>query len=73
MSKEELNNFLHATDHSLALRREVRSCEGTSELVKVASKYGFKITNNDLKEDHLAERIEAWFEESVISPINKTY
>ncbi|MGB1417563.1 MAG: Nif11-like leader peptide family natural product precursor, partial [Synechococcus sp.] len=49
MSRESLNDFLHAVDHSSSLRRDVRLCTTSRDLTQLARRYGFVITDHDLQ------------------------
>ena len=70
MSRDDLNNFIHAVEHSFSLRKAIRNCkENQEEILKVAKDHGFKITIKDLQEDSKAEKINSWFKASKIDPI----
>jgi predicted ribosomally synthesized peptide with nif11-like leader len=70
MSRESLNNFVHAAKHSFSLRQKLKDCkEDPHNILKLAKSYGFSITRKDLAEDEEAERIEGWFKASLISPL----
>ncbi len=72
MSREHLNNFLHAVEHSSSLREAIGNCkENEKKILKVAEDYGFIITSNDLKEESKAEQINKWFTSSKINPLRK--
>ena len=69
MSRESLNDFLHAVDHSSRLRRDVRLCTTSRDLTQLARRYGFVITDHDLQLDKQTCRLQAWFDRSRINPI----
>ena len=72
MSREDLNNFIYAAQHSFSLRKKLKECqEDPSIIIELAKSYGFPITLNDLAEDDEAERIKKWFQTSIISPLKK--
>ncbi len=72
MSREEFQDFIHAVEHSLSLREEINKALGDETLIiKLANKYGFKVTIKDLEEDSSAESVNAWFQASKINPIKK--
>ena len=72
MSRNDLNNFLHAAEHSLSLREAIDNCnENAKKILQVAKEYGFNITLNDLQEDSRAEEINKWFTSSKINPLRK--
>ena len=64
MSSEEFSNFIYAIEHSLELRKEVKTCIDNNSLVNMASKYGFKINHKDLEENSIEQKISKWFETS---------
>ena len=68
MSREQLNDFLHAAEHSLNLRKKLERCNSFTQIIQLASEYGFTITNRDIAEDEEAEKANTWFRESEISP-----
>jgi len=72
MSRQDVLDFLHAAEHSAALRRELNQCSDQQSLLEVARRYGFAIKPEDLQNDSESERIEKWFETSKISPVRKT-
>ncbi|WP_392349984.1 Nif11-like leader peptide family natural product precursor [Parasynechococcus sp.] len=69
MSREGLNDFLHSIDHSSRLRRDVRLCEDSRDLMDVAQRYGFAITEQDLQLDEQNCRLQTWFDNSQINAI----
>ncbi|MGB1621401.1 MAG: Nif11-like leader peptide family natural product precursor [Synechococcus sp.] len=69
MSREGLNDFLHAVDHSSTLRRDVRRCSNSRDLTELAQRYGFAITEHDLQLDEQNCRLQAWFDQSRINAI----
>ena len=72
MSREDLKSFLHAVNHSSALRRSLKeSCNKDLEIIQLAKEYGFNITTKDLEDDMKFEVIRLWFKSSVIEPIKK--
>ena len=68
MSREGLSDFIHASEHSASLRRELAKCNNNESLIKLAHCYGFLITQEDLKREDELSKIEAWFRTSKISP-----
>ena len=69
MSRKDLNDFVHAAEHSSALRRELKRCNNhNSKIISLAKGYGFEITNKDLEEDSKAEEINKWFRSSQVYP-----
>tara|TARA_B100000029_G_C17477559_1_gene924330 strand:- start:336 stop:566 length:231 start_codon:yes stop_codon:yes gene_type:complete len=75
MSREDLTNFLHAVNHSSSLRKEISDCKSQKNVIDIAQRYGFFITNQDLHEDGNAAKINNWFKDSRINPIrsNNSY
>lgn len=72
MSREDLNNFIHAAKHSSSLRDKLRHCQNRKSILELAKIYGFSITIKDLAQDKEAEEIENWFKISKISPVRKS-
>ncbi|ABX09003.1 Nif11-like leader peptide family natural product precursor [Prochlorococcus marinus] len=72
MSKEELSNFLYAAEHSYLLRRELKDCQSDSMILALSKKYGYKLSQNDLIENKVSDRIEEWFIKSRIKPIKSS-
>ncbi len=73
MSHEELNDFIHAAERSLALRKELKDCNNYQMILDLAKKLGFNISLYDLQDDIKDERIREWFESSKINPIKNPY
>ena len=71
MSFDELSNFIYAIEHSLSLRKEIRSCKSNKMIVSLANRYGYRISENDLIDNSLEQRIDEWFNDSKIRPIKK--
>ena len=71
MSREALNDFLHAVDHSCQLRRDVNQCSSDQALTELAKRYGFVITEQDLQMEDINSRLQAWFNSSQIKSIRK--
>ena len=69
MSREELSNFIYAVEHSFLLRAELRKSLEDQNILNIAKKYGYKITDSDLEESPIKERIGQWFGQSKINPI----
>lgn len=72
MSREELKNFVTAAERSQIIKRELLGHENFEEIVSIANKYGFKITEQDFKEDTISALTEEWFTKTKIFPIKKT-
>ena len=68
MSREDLNNFIHAVNHSQSLRKRLKECTNKEKLLKLAAEYGFHLTDKDFAEDKDAEKISNWFNQSEINP-----
>lgn len=66
MSRQALHDFVHAVEHSAALRRDCHLVENTEELIALARRYGFAISAKDLDEDERSVAMEAWFHASWI-------
>ena len=71
MSREDFHNFIHAVEHSSSLREKLRLCITQKDVLEIAAKYGFTITNKDLQEDKEAEKIDNHFKTNKISPIRR--
>ncbi len=70
MSRENFNNFIYAAEHSFSLRKKLKECkDNPHNIVELAKSYGFAITLKDFAEDGEAERIQEWFQTSMISPL----
>mgnify|MGYP001369509875 CR=1 FL=1 len=69
MSREELSNFINAAERKPLIREELSKAKDIEEIILLANKYGFKITEFDFKKELLSEIIENWFEESQIPPL----
>lgn len=66
MSRKALKDFVHAVEHSAALRRELHAISATSDLLELAHRWGFSINQQDLDEDERCGALEDWFEASRI-------
>ncbi|KGG12276.1 MULTISPECIES: Nif11-like leader peptide family natural product precursor [Prochlorococcus] len=73
MSKEELSDFIYASRRNLSLRTKLMGCRDKEGLLTLASKYGFKINYNDLREDLTSERINEWHLQSKIKPLKNSF
>ena len=71
MSRENLVNFIKATEYSLPLRKELSKLNTPDQLINLARKYGFIFNHRDIEEEDQCSNIEKWFKESEISPIKK--
>ena len=69
MSNEELSNFIYAVEHSYLLRQELKTCDNDMMILALSKKYGYKLSQSDLLENQISERIEKWFNTSRIKPI----
>ncbi len=67
MTRESLTRFIHAVEHSSSLRRELSKCKDLQKVLEVANNYGFRVSNQDLKEDALASKVEKSFEINKLS------
>ena len=71
MSQDELSNFLYSLEHSFSLRSELKECQNDKMIIKMANKYGFKLSQEDLLENLERERIKLWFKKSHLNQINQ--
>ena len=71
MARQDLLNFINAVERSPLLRKELNTCKNEEGLIKLANKYGFKISLFDIENESKAIEIEQWFKESQIAPISK--
>ena len=69
MSREEPSNFINAAERKPLIREELSKAKDIEEIILLANKYGFKITEFDFKKELLSEIIENGFEESQIPPL----
>ena len=69
MSREALNDFLHAVEHSGSLRRNVNQCSSEKSLALLALNYGFVITEEDLQMEDVNSSLQHWFNNSHIKSI----
>ena len=67
MTRESLSRFIHAAEHSSSLRRELSKCKDFQKVLEIANNYGFRVSNQDLKEDALASKTEKTFEINKLS------
>ncbi|MEC7738547.1 MAG: Nif11-like leader peptide family natural product precursor, partial [Cyanobacteriota bacterium] len=49
MTREGLSDFLHAAEHSLAFRDQLKNCSNDQELIDLAKAYGFAVKLCDLQ------------------------
>ena len=71
MTREGLSDLLHAAEHSLTLRGQLKNCSNGQELIDLAKDYGFPVKLCDLQNEAESQQIEDWFRKSRISPIRK--
>ena len=66
MSRQALQDFLRAIEHHQGLRLEARACNTDQELITLAHRHGFPVTDRDLHGDHRDSAIGRWFDSSQI-------
>lgn len=66
MSRRALKDFVHAVEHSAALRHELQTLSASGDLLELAHRWGFSINQQDLDEDERCGALEDWFEASRI-------
>ena len=73
MSRQQMQDFIIASERSPSLRRDLKKCSSFNALIKTAREYGFFISKSDIEDDieAIPNRIRSWFELSSISPIKK--
>ena len=71
MSREDLANFIHASEHSSSLRSELKKCTKISDIFELARIYGFIITAKDLEREENLAKMDHWFSISKISTFQK--
>ena len=69
MSREEFRNFLRTVEHNVLVKEKLLKCKTSKDLIIVAKKYGYSITEEDLNYDETATKFELWFKESSINPL----
>jgi len=68
MSREGLKNFVHAVEHSAALRKEVTHATAPQDLIAIATTHGFAVCEQDLKDDLICSDLQSWFDRTWIHP-----
>tara|TARA_Y100001968_G_scaffold25524_1_gene19983 strand:- start:7768 stop:7989 length:222 start_codon:yes stop_codon:yes gene_type:complete len=71
MTRENLKSFITAAERKISIRSELKNINQLNELIKIASKYGFKITEKDIQEANSLDHIQDWFNKSRIYPLRK--
>tara|TARA_Y100001968_G_scaffold295127_1_gene302276 strand:- start:247 stop:468 length:222 start_codon:yes stop_codon:yes gene_type:complete len=71
MSRQGFCDFIRACEHSHSLRLQISKSNNLDEIISIANKYGFCLTQEDIKNDSIADQINNWFQESKISEIRK--
>ena len=67
MSRQGLKDFVHAVEHSAALRRQLQHQESMEDVVAMARDHGFPVSEVDFRDDERCEQVERWFANSWIS------
>ena len=67
MSRQGLKDFVHAVEHSAALRRQLQQQESIEDFVAMARDNGFPVSETDFRDDERCEQVERWFANSWIS------
>ena len=67
MSRQGLKDFVHALEHSAALRRQLHQRPSIAAMVSFARENGFPVRESDFRDDELCEQLEHWFAVSWIS------
>ncbi len=71
MSREDLKSFINAAERSLEIRLALKKIKHINDILEIATKYGFKVTLEDLKDDSIIEDVATWFKRSNVYPIKK--
>ncbi len=71
MSRESFSDFVHAVEHSLPLRQELKKCQDERQVINLANRYGFKINLIDIKDEEKLYEINNWFKNSTIRPLRR--
>lgn len=66
MSREALNRFIHALDHSASLRRQLHGCSDDADIISLARSLDFALDKTDLIDDDQASKMENWFSRSAM-------
>ena len=66
MSREALNAFVHALEHSASLRRQLHDCSNDAEIISLARRLDFALDGVDLIEDDQVSNMETWFSRSAL-------
>lgn len=66
MSREALRDFLRAVEHHQGLRHDAAQCRDDDQLLALARRHGFHVTQRDLRADARESAITRWFETSQI-------
>ena len=69
MSRFEFKSFIQTLEHSIILKDNIARCKTPKDVISVAKKYGFSISQEDFNHDEAATKIEAWFKESQINTL----
>ena len=69
MSREELKNFIKATDQNIILHEKLIQCKTQKDLILLAKQYGYIITLEDVNYNKIATKFESWFRESKINAL----
>jgi predicted ribosomally synthesized peptide with nif11-like leader len=72
MSREGLKDFVHAVEHSAALRRQVLQANVPHHLVNLATAHGFAVSEKDLNDDLICTELQSWFDRSWIQPSHQS-
>lgn len=67
MSRQGLKDFVHALEHSAALRRQLQLQPSIDAVVAFARENGFPVSASDFDDDERCEQLERWFANSWIS------
>lgn len=66
MSRQGFQDFVHAVEHSAALRRDLKQHSTIERVVKLAQANGFSVQASDFDNDAQCEQMAAWFASSWI-------
>ena len=66
MSREGFKDFVHAVEHSAALRRDLKQHTTIVRVVRLAQANGFSVQASDFDNDALCDQMAAWFASSWI-------
>tara|TARA_Y100001968_G_C19205980_1_gene642316 strand:- start:524 stop:703 length:180 start_codon:yes stop_codon:yes gene_type:complete len=59
MSREEFRNFVRTIEHNILVKKKLKQCKESKDLILLAKNYGYSISLEDFNYDKTATKFES--------------